>query len=125
LFVSRVHPGRLRCEERDSANLKFRKLYHGEIGVINRTFGAARRSRVVKRQVARLRDLNRRFMASDASIDAERGKDLAENRQTTPARATVVRRLRICGRAATAADRPGPVDGAGTKIPFSGGGEPV
>src|SRR6516225_3594552 len=32
--------------------LKCEKLYHGEIGVINRTFGAARRTRVVDRQVA-------------------------------------------------------------------------
>ena len=34
--------------------LKCEKLYHGEIGVINRTFRAARRTRVVDRQVARL-----------------------------------------------------------------------
>jgi hypothetical protein len=34
--------------------LKCEKLYHGEIGVINRTFAAARRTRVADRQVAYL-----------------------------------------------------------------------
>jgi hypothetical protein len=34
--------------------LKCEKLYHGEIGLINRTFGAARRTCVTERQIARL-----------------------------------------------------------------------
>ena len=34
--------------------LKYEKLYHGEIDVINRTFEAERRTRVVDRQMARL-----------------------------------------------------------------------
>ena len=50
--------------------LKCEKLYHGEIGVINRTFGAARRTRVVDRQLPPA-FLNRRPMTSDASIDAD------------------------------------------------------
>jgi hypothetical protein len=34
--------------------LKCKILYHGEINVINRTFGAARQTRVVDRQIAYL-----------------------------------------------------------------------
>jgi hypothetical protein len=69
--------------------------------------------------------LNRRQMTSDASIELT-GESPARNRQghgnPCDLRAPVAHSV---GRAATAADSPSPVGGAGTKIPFSGGDEPV
>jgi hypothetical protein len=104
--------------------LKCEKLYHGEIGVINRTFGAAPRIRVVDRQLP-ASFLNRRQMTSDASIELT-GERPARNRQSHgnsgDCRAPVAHSV---GRAETAADSPSPVGGAATKIPFSGSDEPV
>jgi hypothetical protein len=60
--------------------LKCEKLYHGEIGVINRTFGAASRIRVVDRHAARIH-LKRWQMTSDVSIELT-GESPAGNRQS-------------------------------------------
>src|SRR4029079_3952127 len=61
--------------------LKCKKLYHGEIGLINRTFGAACRTRVTDRQVALAPFFNRRPMTSEASIELT-GERPARNRQS-------------------------------------------
>jgi hypothetical protein len=60
--------------------LKCEKLYHGEIGVINRTFGAARRTRVVDRQVAASFLNQRPTMSEHRSMPT--GERLERNRQS-------------------------------------------
>jgi hypothetical protein len=105
--------------------LKCEKLYHGEIGLINRTFGAARRTRVVDRQVARLPFLNRRPMTSDASIELT-GERPARNRQSHGSSCDCrvpVAHLLVALRAST--DRPSPSTSPLPKSPFSGGDEPM
>jgi hypothetical protein len=105
--------------------LKCDKLYHGEISVSNRTFGAAPGSGSWIVTLPHIH-LNRRRMTSDASIELT-GESLAGNRQCHDSpgddcRAPVAHSAR---RAATAADAPSPVGDTAVKIPFSGGDEPV
>jgi len=103
--------------------LKCEKLYHGEIGVINRTFGAARRTRVVDRQVGA--SFLSRPMTFGTSIDADRRKT-GEKSAAKPRQRV---RLSCAGCAFVGRIATAPIDRARSAStlpnPFSGGDEPM
>jgi hypothetical protein len=63
--------------------LKCKKLYHGEFGLINRTFGAERLPRITDRQVARLL-----FQPAANQISSS---DRAARKLTEPDRAAAIK----------------------------------
>jgi hypothetical protein len=100
-------------------------LYHGEINVINRTFGAARQTRVVDRSNRLPPFFNRQPMTSDASIDADRrkaGQKSAKPRQLVRLSCAG---CAFAGRVARIHRLTEPGRRRRCQIPFSGGDEPM